>query len=199
MRKRTVRIKRRKPAEPITSSQSRYRFREGHAALAKERELRKYRKRKKGEFELTGSLVLRSLNFLDDEAEKLPVYDRSTDTYETYPVIRPTKLALLLNTSYQTVWRWTTESEQLPTPVLVDRTQGRERMVFHVDEARVIIRAIGEHLNQFKYYRGDHTGTRDRVFSGVEEVRNQLRKAVHGNSKSTRQKARRKTRRRVFG
>lgn len=152
----------------------RYRMKPAHAVSVKDRARKAYRQSQKAEgkeFELPGATVLRSLAFLDDYAEKLAVHNKLTNKTASMQVVRLTVLAKLLDTSYQTIWRWTSDTEQLPEPVLTARLD-RDRPVYHVEEVRAMVRVIGEHLNQFKYYRKDHTGTRDRIFHAIELLRN---------------------------
>ncbi len=122
-------------------------------------------------FELTGNIVLRALEFLDAEAIVLNVANQITAETEAMPVIRLTHAAKLLNVSYQTFWRWSSETKLIPMPVLVDNSQGREYAVYHLEEIRVMIGTIGEHLRRFKYYRADHTSTRKEVFAKIEALR----------------------------
>lgn len=159
-----------KDKEILSRSQAKYRFQEGHAEKARRRSNRTYRK-SAGEFELTGRTVLKSLQFTEDYAEPLSCYSEITGGQDIFMCIRPTVLAKLLDTSYQTIWRWIAETNQLPEPVLITQGKGRSSGVFHVEEARVIIRAIGEHLTKFKYYRTDHHQVRDRVFNEIEKLR----------------------------
>lgn len=138
---------------------------------AKARSRREYRKSRGKDFELTGSVVLRALEFLDLEVKHLPVVNQLTADTQTMPIFRLTHVAKLLNVSYQTLWRWTTETQQLPMPVLVDQTQGREYPVYHMEEVRVMVQVIGDHLTRFKYYRKDHLNTREKLFTEIEALR----------------------------
>lgn len=170
--KKKMKLKPRKKGEkPLSSASSRYRFKPGHADDLKERAKKKYRKERGKEFELTGSVVIRALNFVDEEAMIIPVTNQLTAQTEQMPVLRLTHAAKLLDVSYQTLWRWSSETQQLPMPVLVDNTQGREYAVYHLEEVRVMLRTIGDHLTRFKYYRADHNTTRDKVFAGIEALR----------------------------
>ena len=162
----------------------RYRMKPDHAAAVRDRALRTYRKNQmaKGEeFELTGSTVLRSLSTLDDYAESLPVINLLTGKPAVMRVVRLTVLAQLLDTTYQTIWRWSSSTSQLPEPVLTARND-RDRPVYHLEEVRVMVRAIGEHLNRFKYYRKDHASTRDSIFQLIDQLRqNNFGEQHHGN------------------
>jgi len=151
----------------------RYKMNAAHASSVKERALRVYRKAQKAkgkEFELTGATVLRAEPMVPDYAETLPVHNALTGKQAVMPVVRLTVLAQLLDTSYQTIWRWTSDTKQLPEPVLTARLD-RDRPVYHAQEVMVMVRAIGKHLNQFKYYRKDHVGTRDQIFNEIERLR----------------------------
>jgi hypothetical protein len=166
-------IKRRKPgtAAQAARPKSSYRLNPAVKAQAKEASRRIYRSQKGKDFELGGSTVLRSLEFVDAEAKTLPVTNQISSEVEVLPVLRLTNVAALLDVSYQTLWRWTSETQQLPMPVLVDNTTGREYHVYHLEEVRIIIGVIGEHLNDFKYYRKDHEATRDKLLSQIEALR----------------------------
>lgn len=172
----------------LTASMSRYRLKPGHSEKLRLKSRKQYRKAKGKDFELEGSTVLRVEDFLDEEAMVLPVYNEETDRIEHLSVLRPTHVAKLLNVTYQTFWRWTTETRQVPQPILKDSSQGREYAVFHVDEVRAMIRIIGKHLTEYRYYRKDHAATRQRLFTAIEATRaegftNQLNEGNthHGN------------------
>ncbi len=187
-----IKIKSRKRGKPeLSRTQSRYRFKEGFASKAKEHARDTYRKNKGKEFELGGSTVLRSLEFVEASAEMLPCKNERSGKTAVMPVIRPTELAKLLDTTYQTIWRWSSDTEQLPEPILTDTSQARGRPVYHLEEVRVIIRAIGEHLNEYRYYRQSHLGVKDRIFSEIETIReanygeqngNQAKRKVQGKA-----------------
>jgi hypothetical protein len=188
-----IKIKPRKttPVKSLPKHQERYRFKPGFADKVRSRSLKDYRAERGKDFELSGATVLRSLDFVEDHAESLTIRDERTGKLRIARVVRPTVLAKLLDTSYQTIWRWSSETGQIPEPILTEVSQGRERPVYHVEECRVMIRAIGEHLNGFKYYRKDHTGTRDRIFHGIEELRlNNYGVIPNGNLESSRKNPR---------
>lgn len=167
-----IKIKPRKNVAVIMPKhQERYRFKPGFADNMRDRARQDYRAERGKDFELSGATVLRALDFVEEHAESLTVREDSTGNIRIMRVVRPTVLAKLLDTSYQTIWRWSSETGQIPEPVLTEISQGRERPVYHVEEIRVMIRAIGEHLNQFKYYRKDHAGTRDRIFHDIDQLR----------------------------
>lgn len=178
-----IKIKPRKAvAVMLPKHKERYRFKPGFADNMRDRARQDYRTERGKEFELSGATVLRSLDFVDEHAEALTCREERTGKIRIMRVIRPTVLAKLLDTSYQTIWRWSSETGQLPEPALTETNQGRERPVYHVEEVRVMIRAIGEHLNQFKYYRKDHAGTRDRIFHDIDQLRlNNYGVKSHGN------------------
>ena len=165
-----ARIKLRKPGKPISASTSRYKFVPGMSDKVKEQSKKTYRQKVAKNFELEGSVILRALSFLDGEAITLPVINQITARKENHPVLRLIHAAKLLNVSYQTLWRWTSETQQLPMPVLTD-TQGREYAVYHVEEVRIMLRTIGAHLNQFAYYRKDHDATKNKLFAEIDALR----------------------------
>ncbi len=182
-----IKIKPRKhKAVNLPAHQVRYRFQPGFADKVKTRAIQDYRSERGKEFELSGATVLRSLDFVEEHAENLTVRNESTGRIAIMRVIRPTVLAKLLDTSYQTVWRWSSETGQIPEPILTEISQGRERPVYHVEEVRVMIRAVGEHLNDFKYYRKDHAGTRDRIIHDIDQLRlNNFGVKTNGNLESS--------------
>ena len=181
-----VKVRKSIPSPNEAAHQFRYRMKDGFADRVKERSLKQYRAGRGKEFELSGSTVIRSLAFVDEHVEQLTVKNSQTGRVSISPVVRLTILAKLLDTSYQTIWRWSSETNQLPEPILTETGHGRELPVYHVEEVRIMIRAIGEHLNEFKYYRKDHTGTRDKLFSQIEEIRlNNYGEPSHGNRQSS--------------
>lgn len=193
----TIKRKAKSQRKELTPSESRYRFKEGHAEDLKARSIKKYRAEKGKDFELTGSIVLRALKFLDEEAIMLPVNNQLTAETEIMPVIRLTHAAKLLNVAYQTLWRWYAETQQVPMPVLMDTSQGREYAVYHVEEIRVMIRTIGDHFTRFRYYRADHESTRNKVFAAIEALRATNYKLngenTNGNPKNRKVARRKKT------
>lgn len=162
--------KRKKLVKPMTKTKRKYRFESGFADAAKERSRKAYRSTAK-EFELEGNIVKRALEFVDVEAKTLPVLNQLTNRTEQMPVLRLMYAAKLLNVSYQTLWRWTSETQQVPMPVLVDTTSGREYAVFHLEEVKVLLRIIGDHLTRFKYYRSDHEQPKQLIFAEIEALR----------------------------
>lgn len=145
--------------------------RERRKAKAKALSLLKYRRKRGHEFELSGNVVLRALDFIDEEAISRSMFCILDEKTYTIPYISMTMLAKMLTVTYQTLWRWQTQTGQIPLPVFRTNGKGRNYFAYHVEEARVVVAVIGGHLNQFKYYRHDHTGTRDRLFRFVEDAR----------------------------
>lgn len=166
-----IKVKPRRVVEDLPKHKERYRFTPGFADKVRTRALKDYRAQQGKEFELSGATVLRSLDFVEDHAALLQVRNERTGKVQVMQVVRPTVLAKLLDTSYQTIWRWSSETGQIPEPILTEVNQGRERPVYHIAEVRLMIQAIGEHLNNFKYYRKDHAGTKDRLFHDIEQLR----------------------------
>lgn len=167
-----IRRRKRAPKDDGGSrTKSRYKLQPAFKASMKEASRKAYRTRKGKDFELEGSVILRSLEFIDDDAITIPVVNQITSRTEALPVLRLTHVARLLNTSYQTLWRWTAETQQVPMPVLIDASSGREYGVYHVDEARIMVQVIGEHFREFKYYRSDHEATKRKVFDQIEALR----------------------------
>lgn len=192
-----LKIKRRSPGTAKQVSKSKYALMPSVRETAKEHSRKTYRNSKGKNFELGGATVLRSLKFLDAEAQVLPVVNKLTSGIEKLPVLRLTNVAALLNVSYQTLWRWTTETEQLPMPVLVDQSTERGYDVYHLEEVRIMIGVIGEHLNDFKYYRKDHDIPRGKLVDQINILRannfNEKR-TIDNATKNTRKKTRRSIR-----
>ena len=163
--------KRKKPGKALSKTERNYRFKPGFSEKAKDRSRKVYRKSKGQEFELEGNVVLRALEFVDDEATTLPVLNQMTNRTEQMPVLRLMYAAKLLNVSYQSLWRWTSETQQVPMPVLVDTSSGREYAVYHLEEVKVMLRIIGDHLTRFKYYRSDHEQPKRLLFAEIEALR----------------------------
>jgi len=195
----TVKMKLRKPPKTLLSrTKARYRFQPGFANEVKKRSRKIYRKEKGKDFELMGKVVLRSLDTLDLEAETKAVINQITSETEVFPVIGLTHVAKLLNITYQTIWRWTSETRQLPMPVLIDTSTGREYGVYHLEEVRVIVSTIGEHLCDFKYFRKDHEQVTRSLLHQIDALRarnfnTETTKDKHNGSPNSRKKARRKT------
>lgn len=167
-----LKIKKRKSADKsMTKKKRNYRFKSGFAEKAKERSRKTYRSGKGKEFELQGNVVLTSLKFVDDEAKVFPVFNQLNNRTEHMPVLRLMYAAKLLNVSYQSLWRWTSETQQVPMPVLVDMSSSREYAVYHLEEVKIILRIIGDHLTRFKYYRSDHEAPKRQLFAEIEALR----------------------------
>lgn len=198
MKKPKIKLLRRTPAVVLTQKQVDYAAKPDMRDRLKESARKSYRSGKGRQFELGGATVLRSLDFYTAEAIHTNVMNPETGVVQPMAVIRPTKLAELLNTTYQTVWRWITVTGQLPEPALFEVTPdgGQGRGVYHVSEAEVMIRALADHLKGFKYYRSDHTATTEKIFSQITHLRT-INYGVHhdGNQASDRKKARPRIRR----
>lgn len=180
--------KRKTTSKKLSRAKSRYRFKAGFASTVKDNSRRTYRASKGKAFELDGSVVLRAAEFLDEETKLLAVANQLTSAMEKLPVLRITHVAKLLNVSYQTLWRWISETQQIPMPVLIDNSRGREYAVYHVEEVRIMIRTIGEHFTRFKYYRADHSATRAELFTNIDALRatnyqTSIGDTTNGNSK----------------
>lgn len=177
----------------------RYRFKPGFASKVKEHARKAYRADKGKDFEISGATVLRSLDFLEEHTETTMVRNVETKKAHTMPIVRLMNLANLLDTSYQTIWRWTSSTGQLPEPILTaEDSMGVTRPVYHVEEVKIMIREIGEHLNNFKYYRKDHIGTRERIYRAIEAIRNaNYGESSNGNHQKGQGAPEQKTRRRL--
>jgi hypothetical protein len=186
----------RKPIKkrPVTKRAGTRKLNPAALQTAAERQRTSYRRGKGSDYELTGSVTLRALEFIDDAVSSMQVTNTLTGDNEVHPVFRLTYVAELLNVSYMTFWRWTSETQQVPAPVLFDNSRGREYGVYHLEEVRVMVAVIGQHLKSFKYYRKDHDGTRKQVFDQIEALR--MRNFNHGEkphgSQAKGQSARRK-------
>lgn len=119
----------------------------------------------------SGNKALDGLRTVDDVSLELDVRNTASGHSGVFSVIRLTQLAEVLGLSYQTIWRWTSDTQQLPAPVLIDSTTGRDFPVYHVEEARVIIEIVGNHLRQFKHYRKDHVGVRKQLHDKINALR----------------------------
>jgi hypothetical protein len=128
------------------------------------------RRLKGRQFELTGKTTLRALDYLDEACHNMLVSHPSRSKPFTAPVVRILELAELLDVSYQTLWRWTNKTELLAPPIYTE-AQGKGYGVYHLEEARVIISVVGQHLCEFKYYRKDHMGTIARLAEQLDAVR----------------------------
>jgi hypothetical protein len=193
MKKTKIKLLRRTPAVVLTQKQVDYKDKPEMRNRLKESARKNYRSGKGREFELGGTTILRSLDFYTTEAINTNVMNPETGVVRPMAVIRPTKLALLLNTTYQTVWRWITVTGQLPEPALfeVSPDGGQGRGVYHISEVEVMIRALADHLKGFKYYRSDHTATTEKIFSQIAHLRTiNYGEQYDGNQASNREKAR---------
>lgn len=177
----------------ITKSKGKYGGSDTRKGKVKARRLKTYRKAQP-DFEMESGIVLRSIPTLSEHAENLPVYNTITNDSDSVMCIRVTVLADLLNCSYQTVWRWINKTDLLPKPVLVDKSRGREDGVYDLREAEIILRAVGEHLRAFKYYRKDHANTRSRIFAEIQKLRETIYAKPIGGTNG-RKISRKKTRR----
>jgi hypothetical protein len=122
--------------------------------------------RKSNKMEL--SSCLRSLSFYATLAKSKSV------TYENheymFPVMNIRSVADCLGKIYQTIWRWS-RNDMIPKAVLM--TRSRSTGYYHVDEVRVLIEEIGNHERTMAYYRSNHREVRERIFSRIENVRQQ--------------------------
>ena len=177
-----IRKRAKMPDPDLSPRQGKYRFKPGYAATVKEDSLNRYRASKSKSFELGGGTVTRSLTFFEQEANVITVINQTTGKAVKLPAIGLKVLAQLLDVSYQTLWRWYAETGQLPEPMFVTHGSGKDRNVYHVSEVRVMLEEIGKHLNNFRYYRKDHEGTRNRIYSRIEELRsNNFKEHTNGD------------------
>jgi hypothetical protein len=89
--------------------------------------------------------------------------------------------------SYQTVWRWTGSTKQLPNPVLHE-PHGRKLGVYHPEEVRVILTVIGNHLNRFRRYQKNHDETIQKVNDEVDTIRNKYLTGEHQHGNQAQRK-----------
>ena len=144
---------------------------------------KRYRKEQGASFEIGGASVLRSLEFYREAAVVAPTLSPDETSTHNYPILSMTETAKLLDVTYQTLWRWTTDDVGiLPPPIFKEMKTGRLLGVYHADEVKVMIEVIGKHLNGYKYYRKDHTTTRDTLFDKITEVRVKLEKDAHNGN-----------------
>jgi predicted DNA-binding transcriptional regulator AlpA len=112
---------------------------------------------------------LRSLDFFrtlsNTERVILP-----NGTRRDWPVMDVPTTASVLQTQYQTLWRWITKG-MVPSPALKIGAKGSR---YHVEEVRSFIEIIGKHEQSFRYYRGDHVETRKALFENNHTIRKQL-------------------------
>lgn len=74
-----------------------------------------------------------------------------------------------LKTSGATITRWIKRG-MLPEPFL-DTSRGA---VYHIEEARVMVRLIGNHQHEFRQYRDDHADLKDQIFDAIFKLRRGL-------------------------
>jgi hypothetical protein len=86
------------------------------------------------------------------------------------PVMDVPKTALVLQTQYQTLWRWISHG-MIPSPALLVGVKGGR---YHVEEVRLLIEIIGKHEQSFRYYRRDHVAVRQALFVTNAAIRKQL-------------------------
>jgi len=112
----------------------------------------------------------RNLGILGDLATVTLVEDEQG--METrLPILNIPRTADALDKLYQNVWRWV-DKEMLPAPVL--HTVTSNQPVYHKAEVEVFIRVLGEHFENFAYYRRDHESTRKQIFEKIQKVRTKL-------------------------
>lgn len=174
----------------VSKRKQRYENDETYRTNAKNASRKSYRK--KAGVELDN--CLHSLGFLDNVAEsdkvRLP-NGRETD----YPVISVPRTSDLLQTLYQTVWRWINQGI-IPKPILVTaRDDNRPRAVYHIDEVRILVEEIGAHQRQSKYLRKDHTEVIEAIERRINELRVTLvtQGTTYADQVSTRQARRSQT------
>lgn len=90
-------------------------------------------------------------------------------TVREIPAFTITSMGEPLGTTGVTVTRWV-NGGMLPAPVL-ETTRGK---VYHSEEARLMVRIIGEHQRSFRQYRKEHTEIKDTLFSELRRLREAL-------------------------
>ena len=77
------------------------------------------------------------------------------------------ELAVALGRRPEVVHRWGRE-ELFPQPLI--EAEGMRENVYTLDEARALVRVMGEHQEETSYYRSDHVETRARLFEELEKT-----------------------------
>jgi hypothetical protein len=151
---------------PAPDPGDRYHSDAAYRDRAKTRGRRAYRTKVDG-FELENCLV--SLKFIAQAAEVKPCQIPGGGT-KKLTVLTMTKTAGMLQKMYSTLHRWIKDG-RIPAPVLSEAGSRGNAMLYHVEEVRAMIRIIGKHESEVRYYRGDHTDIRNQVAKAVAEVR----------------------------
>lgn len=111
---------------------------------------------------------LDNLAQLEDIATKLTVTlpDQRVREIDGFTV---TGLGGPLKTSGATITRWLKRG-MIPEPFL-ETSRGA---VYHIEEARVMVRLIGNHQHEFRQYRDDHEELKDQLFKAIFGLRRGL-------------------------
>jgi hypothetical protein len=111
---------------------------------------------------------LENLDVLDELANRYVVITPSGDAREIegFTIVG---LGEPLKTSGPTVTRWVNRG-MLPEPFL-ETSRGK---VYHIEEAREMVRIIGNHQKEFRQYRNDHEDVKDKLFTAIYKVRTGL-------------------------
>lgn len=108
---------------------------------------------------------------LDNLAQLADMAKMQTVTYpngqvRTIPAFTVTAMGEPLSTTGVTVTRWVNKG-MLPAPIL-PTSRGK---VYGLEEARTIVRIVGEHQKDFKQYRDEHAEVKDKLFAEVRRIR----------------------------
>lgn len=144
---------------------SRYATDEGHRELIKVRMRRRYRKRVAFE-RFAGNRNKHSITTL---ALDYPIVFPSG--VKICKGLRLSRVAYILEVELCTFKRWLARG-LVPAPIF--RVEGRTFSVYLVEEVNALADVIGEHLQFFAYYRGDHKATQETVTAALTRVRHQL-------------------------
>lgn len=101
-----------------------------------------------------------------EEIAKVEVVDFPNGKVKEIPVFHLSQLGQALDTSEMSLNRWL-KANMLPAPVI---KAGRGK-VYSLEEAKSIVRIIGEHQAEMKQYRTAHVDTRDRLFDENTRIR----------------------------
>lgn len=89
-----------------------------------------------------------------------------------FTVLSFEELATAMGRNVYLLYRWR-KAGRFPSGVVYFRDErgGQPTQAFTLEEARVLMKIIGEHLENSQYYLAEHTETAEKIRQGIEAVR----------------------------
>lgn len=116
---------------------------------------------------------LNSLHYIEKIAEERAVrIDKRAGRFNIH-VLSKQQVADALHITYTTLCN-RIRDKVIPAPILYDNMSANSSVYYSVDEAKALVRLIGEHENEFVYLRKNHKEAIARIHAELKTVRSKF-------------------------